>query len=113
MAASSPVCFWSGKLGPKEHEGDRQAPEGFYSVAADQLRVVGRHPRSFDIGYPNAFDRAFGRSGSYILIHGGCTSIGCFALTDPVMEEVYRLGEQALHQCPAARNMDPPISVQK
>jgi murein L,D-transpeptidase YafK len=98
LYATYPICFWSGKLGPKEREGDRQAPEGFYSVGLDQLRVMGRHPRSFDIAFPNAFDRALGRSGSYILVHGGCTSIGCFAMTDPVMEKIYQLGEEALRQ---------------
>ena len=98
LYATYPICFWSGKLGPKEREGDRQAPEGFYSVGLEQLRVTGRHPRSFDIAYPNAFDRALGRSGSYILVHGGCTSIGCFAMTDPVMEKIYQLGEKGLRR---------------
>jgi len=96
LFAVHPICFWSGKLGPKEREGDRQAPEGFYSVGLQQLHLIGRHPRSLNIGYPNAFDRAFNRTGSYILVHGGCTSIGCFAMTDPVMEQIYAASEQAL-----------------
>jgi murein L,D-transpeptidase YafK len=96
LFATYPICFWSGKLGPKEREGDRQAPEGLYTVGLDQLHVVGRHPRSLNVGFPNAFDRAFGRTGSYILVHGGCTSIGCFAMTDPLMDEIYALSEQAL-----------------
>jgi murein L,D-transpeptidase YafK len=91
-----PICFWSGKLGPKEHEGDRQAPEGFYAFTREELRTGGRHPLSINIGFPNAFDRAMGRTGSYILLHGGCTSIGCFAMTDPIMEEIYKLVDQAL-----------------
>jgi murein L,D-transpeptidase YafK len=97
LVATYPICFWSGKLGPKEREGDRQAPEGFYAFGRDQLRTGGRHPLSINIGFPNAFDRAKGRTGSYILLHGGCTSIGCFAMTDPVMEEIYKLVDQALH----------------
>jgi murein L,D-transpeptidase YafK len=96
LFATYPICFWSGNLGPKEREGDRQAPEGFYSVEAGKLRTTGRHPRSFNIGFPNALDRAFGRTGSYILVHGGCTSVGCFAMTDPQMEEIYQLTERAL-----------------
>ena len=84
LYAVYPICYWSGRLGPKEREGDRQAPEGFYFVGVQQLHLIGRHPRSLNIGFPNAFDRASGRSGSYILVHGGCTSVGCFAMTDPV-----------------------------
>jgi murein L,D-transpeptidase YafK len=98
LYASYPICFWSGKLGPKQREGDRQAPEGFYSISLAQLRAVGRHPRSLNIGYPNTFDRALRRTGSYILVHGGCTSVGCFAMTDPIMEEIYGLSARALGQ---------------
>ena len=97
LFAVHPICYWSGRLGPKEREGDRQAPEGFYSVGIQQLHLIGRHPRSLNIGFPNAFDRASNRTGSYILVHGGCTSVGCFAMTDPVMEQIYALSEKALH----------------
>jgi len=97
LFATYPICFWSGKLGPKVREGDRQAPEGFYAFGREQLRTGGRRPLSINIGFPNAFDRAMGRTGSYILLHGGCTSIGCFAMTDPVMEEIYKLVDQAFH----------------
>ena len=69
------ICTFSGVLGPKLQEGDRQAPEGFYSVKASQL---------FNLGFPNAYDRAHGRTGSYLMIHGGCSSIGCYAMTMPV-----------------------------
>ena len=92
------ICFWSGGLGPKMREGDRQAPEGFYSVGLKQLYPKGRRPRSFDIGYPNTFDRSLARTGSYILVHGGCSSTGCFAMTDPVMDEIYALSERALRE---------------
>jgi murein L,D-transpeptidase YafK len=96
LFATYPICFWSGSLGPKEYEGDRQAPEGFYTVGAHQLITSGKHPRSLDIGFPNTFDRSLGRTGSHILLHGGCRSIGCFAMTDPVMDKIYALVEGAL-----------------
>jgi murein L,D-transpeptidase YafK len=96
LFATYPICFWSGKLGPKEREGDRQAPEGFYTVRAGQLRQLGRHPHAFNIGFPNAVDRSLGRTGSYILVHGGCRSIGCFAMTDRAMDEIYELADRAL-----------------
>jgi murein L,D-transpeptidase YafK len=96
LLATYPICFWSGTLGPKEYEGDRQAPEGFYTVSAHQLIVSGKHARSLDIGFPNSFDRSLGRTGSHILLHGGCRSTGCFAMTDAVMDRLYGLAEQAL-----------------
>lgn len=91
-----PICYWSGTVGPKLREGDRQAPEGFYSITARQLHHGGRWRRSLDIGYPNAFDRAHSRTGSAILVHGGCDSSGCFAMTDPVNAELYDLVSAAL-----------------
>ena len=94
--ATYPICYWSGKLGPKLREGDRQTPEGFYTVTPDQLHYGGRWRRSLDIGFPNAFDTVAGRSGSAILIHGGCDSIGCFAMTDAVNAEIYDLVSSAL-----------------
>ena len=90
------ICKWSGTLGPKMSEGDRQSPEGFYSIGTSQLHKKGRWPRSLDIGFPNTFDRAHERTGSYILVHGGCTTTGCYAMTNPVMEEIYALSEAAL-----------------
>lgn len=98
LFATYRICFWSGALGPKLREGDRQAPEGVYSVGSEQLHLKGRQPRSLDLGFPNALDRAHARSGSYILVHGGCRSIGCYAMTNPVMEEIFALSEQALQQ---------------
>jgi murein L,D-transpeptidase YafK len=90
------ICNWSGALGPKLNEGDRQSPEGLYSIGARQLHRTGRWRRSLDIGFPNTFDKAHGRTGSYILVHGGCTSTGCFAMTNGVMEEIFALSEAAL-----------------
>lgn len=93
-----PICRWSGKLGPKLVEGDKQAPEGIYSISLAQTRRKGRWPRSMNIGYPNAYDRAMERTGSLILVHGGCTSTGCYAMTNPVMDEIHALSERALRE---------------
>jgi murein L,D-transpeptidase YafK len=91
-----PICHWSGTIGPKIREGDKQNPEGFYSVRLRQLHVRGRWPRSLNLGFPNSYDKALARTGSYILVHGGCSSVGCFAMTNAVMEEIYTLTEKAL-----------------
>lgn len=91
-----PICHWSGTIGPKQSEGDRQNPEGFYTVGLRQLHRSGRWPHSLNLGFPNGYDRALSRTGSYILVHGGCSSIGCFAMTDAVMEEIYKLARAAL-----------------
>lgn len=91
-----PICHWSGTIGPKIHEGDKQTPEGFYEVTRQQLHLIGRHPRSLNLGFPNAFDKSMQRTGSYILVHGGCSSIGCFAMTNTVIAEIYDLAERAL-----------------
>jgi murein L,D-transpeptidase YafK len=93
-----PICRWSGWLGPKLLEGDWQAPEGFYTVDARALNPASRWHRSFNLGYPNAFDRAHQRTGSYLMVHGGCSSIGCFAMTDAVVDELWRLVTAALKQ---------------
>ncbi len=89
--ATYPVCQWSGTLGPKLAQGDRQAPEGFYLVDEQALNPNSRWHRSFNLGFPNAFDRANGRTGSLIMVHGGCSSIGCFAMTNSVIDEIWRL----------------------
>ena len=94
--ATYPVCNWSGRLGPKIREGDRQAPEGFYTVDARALNPQSRWHRSFNLGFPNAFDRAHGRTGSLLMVHGGCSSVGCFAMTDPVIDELWQLVTAAL-----------------
>lgn len=94
--ASYPICYWSGTLGPKLREGDRQAPEGFYTITIHQLHDGRRWSRSLEVGFPNAFDQANERSGSNILIHGGCNSVGCFAMTDRVNAEIYTLVSEAL-----------------
>ena len=91
-----PICAESGTLGPKEREGDEQSPEGFYGFTASKLNPRSNYHLSFDIGYPNAYDRSLGRTGSFIMVHGNCVSIGCFAMTDPGIEEIYLLAQAAL-----------------
>ena len=94
--ATYPICHWTGSIGPKLKEGDKQSPEGFYSIGARQTRLVGRWRRAFNLGFPNRHDQLLNRTGSYILIHGGCSSTGCFAMTDPVQDEIYGLARAAL-----------------
>jgi murein L,D-transpeptidase YafK len=96
LFATYPICNWSGVLGPKLSEGDKQSPEGLYTVGARQLHYSVRWRRALDLGFPNTFDRAFKRTGSDVLVHGGCTSTGCYAMTDPAMEEIFWLSEAAL-----------------
>jgi murein L,D-transpeptidase YafK len=96
MFRSYDICTFSGGLGPKLREGDRQAPEGFYRVGKAQLNPNSRHHLSFNLGFPNAFDRQLGRTGSALMVHGGCSSIGCYAITDRSVDEVYALVEAAL-----------------
>ena len=84
-----PVCKWSGRLGPKLKEADYQSPEGFYSVSARQLNPHSNYYRAFNVGYPNAFDRQNGRTGGLVMVHGNCKSVGCFAMTDKGIEEIY------------------------
>ena len=91
-----PICRWSGALGPKFATGDRQAPEGFYTVDAAALNPNSRWHRSFNLGFPNAFDQSHGRTGSLIMVHGGCGSVGCFAMTNDQIDEIWRLVTAAL-----------------
>jgi murein L,D-transpeptidase YafK len=92
-----PICRFSGELGPKLRQGDGQAPEGFYSVGAGQLNPYSQFHLSFDLGYPNAYDRAHGRTGSLLMVHGSCVSIGCYAMGDAQIEQIYTLVAAALH----------------
>lgn len=90
------VAAMSGELGPKLKEGDRQAPEGFYHVTPARMNPNSRFHLSFNLGYPNAYDLANKRSGSALMVHGANVSIGCFAMTDPKIEEIYTLCDAAL-----------------
>jgi murein L,D-transpeptidase YafK len=90
-----PICRWSGDLGPKMREGDRQAPEGFYSIGPGQMNPQSAYYLSFNMGYPNAFDKALGRTGSQLMVHGDCSSRGCYAMTDEQISEIYALGRES------------------
>lgn len=90
-----PMCRWSGQLGPKIRQGDRQAPEGFYEVTTAAMNPKSSLFLSFNIGYPNAFDRSLGRTGSHLMVHGACSSQGCFAMTDEAISEMYALAREA------------------
>jgi len=90
-----PICRWSGDLGPKIREGDRQAPEGFYSITPAQMNPQSAYYLSFNMGYPNAYDKAWGRTGSQLMVHGDCSSRGCYAMTDEQISEIYALGRES------------------
>ena len=92
-----PICRWSGQLGPKRREGDRQAPEGFYTITPGQMNPNSSYYLSFDTGYPNAYDRAHGGTGSYLMVHGSCSSRGCYAMTDEGIAEVYALARESFN----------------
>jgi murein L,D-transpeptidase YafK len=91
-----PICNWSGELGPKQKQGDKQAPEGFYTVSAGQLNPNSQFYLAFNIGYPNAYDRVHGRTGDALMVHGKCKSAGCYAMTDALIEEIYALAREAI-----------------
>ncbi|MCP4205534.1 MAG: murein L,D-transpeptidase [Shimia sp.] len=92
-----PICNHSGDLGPKLKEGDRQSPEGFYTVTKSALNPNSSYHLSFNLGFPNRFDRAQDRTGSFLMVHGDCVSVGCYAMTDPAIEEIYVAVEAALN----------------
>lgn len=93
---SFPVCKWSGRLGPKTRQADYQSPEGFYSVSARQLNPHSAYHLAFDVGYPNAYDRRQGSTGSAVMVHGDCKSVGCFAMTNRGIDEIYKYVAAAL-----------------
>lgn len=90
-----PICTFSGQLGPKTAQGDLQAPEGFYFVPPGRMNPASSFHLSFDLGYPNRFDRSHERTGSWLMVHGSCASIGCYAMTDPVIEQIWTLMQKA------------------
>jgi murein L,D-transpeptidase YafK len=93
-----PICAWSGDLGPKLKEGDGQSPEGFYEVGSKQLNPASAYHLAFNLGYPNPYDRAHGRTGSALMVHGACASVGCYAMTDHFITEIYGLVAAALRK---------------
>lgn len=94
-AGEYPLTAFSGGPGPKLCEGDRQIPEGIYRIVL--LNPASRFHLSLKLDYPNDFDRlhaaAEGRTspGSDICIHGGASSVGCIAVGDRAIEEIYGL----------------------
>ncbi len=91
-----PMCRWSGKLGPKMASGDRQAPEGFYHVSAGMLNPNSQYYVSFNLGYPNRLESALGYTGEALMVHGACSSSGCYAMTDAQVGEIYAVVAKAL-----------------
>lgn len=91
-----PMCRWSGKLGPKKANGDRQAPEGFYHVSRWMLNPKSQYYLSFNLGYPNRLESALGYTGEALMVHGACSSSGCYALTDQGVGEIYSVVSEAL-----------------
>jgi murein L,D-transpeptidase YafK len=90
-----PICTWSGGLGPKLRNGDRQAPEGFYTITREQMNPDSKHHLAFNLGFPNLYDKAQRRTGDSLMVHGKCSSSGCYAMTDALMEEIYALAREA------------------
>ena len=90
------ICtYGSGTLGPKTRLGDGQAPEGFYFVTPQRLNPVSSFHLSFNIGYPNSYDRTHRRTGGNLMVHGSCVSIGCYAMTNAGIEEIYAIADAA------------------
>jgi murein L,D-transpeptidase YafK len=90
-----PICRWSGELGPKVKEGDRQAPEGFYTITPGQMNPNSNYYLAFNLGFPNAYDKANDRTGAFLMVHGDCSSAGCYAMTDEQIQEIYALGRDS------------------
>jgi murein L,D-transpeptidase YafK len=96
LVRTYPICRWSGTLGPKMREGDGQSPEGFYVVTRNALNPNSKYHLAFNLGFPNAFDVSHGRTGSFLMVHGECVSIGCYAMTNAGITDIYSLVEAAL-----------------
>ena len=90
-----PMCRWSGQLGPKKREGDMQVPEGFYSITPGQMNPNSHYYLAFNVGYPNAYDRAYGRTGGNVMVHGVCSSAGCFSMTDEQVADIYAIARNS------------------
>ncbi len=95
MIADYQICAWSGKLGPKRKEGDRQAPEGFYNIYPSQMNPQSNYYLSFNIGFPNKYDRAHGSTGTNLMVHGACSSAGCYSMTDAQVLQIYAFARDA------------------
>jgi len=89
------ICAYSGDLGPKIKEGDRQSPEGFYTITPGLMNPRSSYYLAFNTGFPNKFDRVWGRTGSDLMVHGDCSSRGCYAMTDGGIAEIYALARES------------------
>jgi murein L,D-transpeptidase YafK len=96
LLKSYPICRWSGELGPKIKEGDRQAPEGFYPITPGQMNPNSNYYLAINTGFPNVYDRANGHTGAFLMIHGDCSSSGCYAMTDEQIAEIYALARESI-----------------
>jgi murein L,D-transpeptidase YafK len=96
LIAAYNICAWSGKLGQKKQQGDRQAPEGFYTIGSAQLNPKSKYFLAFDTGFPNAYDRSHGFTGSNLMVHGACSSSGCYSMTDESVEEIFAFARESL-----------------
>jgi murein L,D-transpeptidase YafK len=90
------ICKYSGGLGPKLKMGDKKSPEGFYKVPYSALNPNSHFHLSFNLGFPNSYDRYHGYTGSYLMVHGKCASVGCYAMGDRNIDDIYMLVEKAL-----------------
>ena len=125
LIASYPICKWSGQLGPKFIEGDRQAPEGFYDIHPSQMNPNSKYYLSFNIGFPNAYDRAHNRTGANLMVHGACSSSGCYSMNDAQVSQIYAFARDAfrggqinprhllvfLKQCDAPASLQPRLRM--
>ncbi len=94
---SFPICtFGSEGLGPKLKQGDGKAPEGFYSINPSSLNPFSSYHLSMNLGYPNQYDKGHKRTGNYLMVHGECVSIGCYAMANKGIEEIYLITQAAL-----------------
>jgi murein L,D-transpeptidase YafK len=96
LVKTYPICRWSGDLGPKQHEGDRQAPEGFYTITPALMNPNSNYYLAINTGFPNSFDKANDRDGSFLMIHGDCWSSGCYAMSDEQMAEIFAMARDSL-----------------
>ena len=90
-----PICNYSGDIGPKKQQGDKQSPEGFYAITREQMNPNSNFHLALNLGYPNAYDKSLRRTGEFLMIHGKCKSAGCYAMTDALIEEIYALAREA------------------
>jgi murein L,D-transpeptidase YafK len=100
------ICTYSGGLGTKTRNGDGKSPEGFYTIEPKQLNPVSNYYLAINVGYPNKVEQLKGYTGNAIMVHGHCASIGCYAMTDARIEEIYTLVYEAFAAGQQKINLD-------